>query len=173
VTYPHVSRVIDSPLGTLVLEARDEALTALRLPGSAPASSIGSHGSSRLLDQASEQLQQYFNRERQGFDLPLALRGTEFQRLVWSGLLQIPYGTTLSYGAFARVLDHPTSSRAIGQANARNPIPIIVPCHRVVASRGLGGYSGGLAAKEVLLNLEAGASCSSSCAGPALMIVPR
>jgi methylated-DNA-[protein]-cysteine S-methyltransferase len=107
------------------------------------------------LSLVAQQLEEYFAKERREFSLPLEMSGTQFQRRVWDELSLIPYGTTISYGTLAQRIGHPRSSRAIGQANARNPIPIIVPCHRVVASNGLGGYAGGLAMKETLLQLEA------------------
>ena len=109
-----------------------------------------------LLLKAKQQLEEYFDRQRSTFTLPLNPPGTEFQNRVWSQMAKIPYGRTLSYGELAAALE--TSSRAVGQACARNPIPIIIPCHRVVARGGrLGGYSGdgGRETKRALLNLEA------------------
>ncbi len=109
-----------------------------------------------LLLKAKEQLEEYFDRQRDKFTLPLNPPGTEFQNRVWAKMTKIPYGRTISYGELAAALE--TSSRAVGQACARNPIPIIIPCHRVVAQAGrLGGYSGdgGRETKRALLNLEA------------------
>ncbi len=109
-----------------------------------------------LLLKAKEQLEEYFDRQRTSFTLPLNPPGTEFQNRVWAQMVKIPYGRTISYGELAVALE--TSSRAVGQACARNPIPIIIPCHRVVARAGrLGGYSGdgGRETKRALLNLEA------------------
>ncbi|MGC8466449.1 MAG: methylated-DNA--[protein]-cysteine S-methyltransferase [Acidimicrobiales bacterium] len=145
---------IDSPIGRLTLEANDHALVALWLPGSLLPYSEGSSTRSAILRSTATQLEEYFARERKEFTLALEMVGTPFQRAVWDGLLEVPYGMTVSYGTLAQRLGRPGSSRAIGQANARNPIPIIVPCHRVVASNGLGGYAGGLAMKEALLELE-------------------
>jgi methylated-DNA-[protein]-cysteine S-methyltransferase len=105
---------------------------------------------------ARKQLSEYFSGQRKEFDLPLALTGTEFQVSVLQALLQIPYGETKSYGAIARQIGRPKAMRAVGAANGRNPIPIIVPCHRVIGSSGdLTGFGGGLDTKEALLRLEA------------------
>jgi methylated-DNA-[protein]-cysteine S-methyltransferase len=102
------------------------------------------------------QLEAYFVRERFAFDLPLAPEGTPFQREVWSALLAIPYGETVSYGELARRLGRSNASRAVGAANGQNPIPIIIPCHRVIGADGsLTGFGGGLAIKRRLLELEA------------------
>ena len=107
-----------------------------------------------LLRRARDQLFAYFDRERTAFDLPLAPEGTDFQRRVWAALQAIPYGQTRSYAALAASLG--SAARAVGRANAANPIPILIPCHRVVAADGLGGYSGGNGAvtKRALLDLE-------------------
>ena len=100
------------------------------------------------------QLEEYFAGERTDFDVPMELDGTDFQRAVWSELARIPYGETISYGELARRVGRPKGPRAVGQANGRNPIPIIVPCHRVLASNGIGGYGGGLPMKPALLAVE-------------------
>ncbi len=110
-----------------------------------------------LLREAKRQLGQYFQRELKQFRLPLDLRGTEFQRRVWEALLSIPYGETRSYADIARAVGSPGAVRAVGSANGANPVAIIVPCHRVVASDGsLCGYGAGLEYKRILLSLEAG-----------------
>ncbi len=102
-----------------------------------------------------DQLDEYFAGERTEFDVTLRLEGTEFQRRVWAGLLEIPYGETISYGELATRIGQPTASRAVGLANGRNPVGIIVPCHRVIGSTGaLTGYGGGLDRKRALLDLE-------------------
>ena len=107
------------------------------------------------LKPAVNQLNEYFAGERTAFKLPLQLKGTEFQRKVWEELLLIPYGKTLSYGDLAMKLGNPGGMRAVGAANGQNPIPIMVPCHRVIAADGsLGGYTGGLDIKHKLLELE-------------------
>jgi methylated-DNA-[protein]-cysteine S-methyltransferase len=109
-----------------------------------------------VLALAAAQLAEYFAGARRDFDVPLAPRGTGFQRLVWGELVKIPYGETRSYGDLARALGRPAASRAVGAANGRNPISILEPCHRVIAGSGaLTGYAGGLAAKRWLLEHEA------------------
>ena len=111
-----------------------------------------------LLDQAARQLEEYFLGRRREFQLPLDLRGTCFQKTVWDALQRIPFGETRSYAGIARQVGSPRAVRAVGRANGANPVPIIVPCHRVVASGGgLGGYGGGLDCKRRLLALESGA----------------
>ncbi|MDO4539479.1 MAG: methylated-DNA--[protein]-cysteine S-methyltransferase [Syntrophomonadaceae bacterium] len=111
-----------------------------------------------LLKRAARQLEQYFAGERREFDLPLAPAGTEFQRRVWSALQTIPYGETRSYGEIAAQTGNPKACRAVGMANNRNPIAIIIPCHRVIGADGsLTGYGGGVPMKSRLLELEAGA----------------
>nr|AGS51828.1 methylated-DNA--protein-cysteine methyltransferase [uncultured bacterium contig00066] len=108
-----------------------------------------------LIKEAAKQLDEYFNRKRKKFDLPVILHGTEFQIKVWKALQKIPYGQTRSYGEIAALTGNPKASRAVGMANNRNPIPIIIPCHRVIGSNGsLTGYAGGLELKRQLLDLE-------------------
>ena len=110
-----------------------------------------------LLRQAKQQLNEYFGGLLVRFSLPLSLRGTKFQLSVWSALQNIPYGATQSYKQVAAATGSPQASRAVGMANHRNPVMIVIPCHRVIGANGsLGGYSGGLALKEKLLALEAG-----------------
>lgn len=114
-------------------------------------------------DAAHTQLTAYFAGELQTFDLPLVLRGTAFQLSVWEALCGIPYGTTASYGDIAERLGQPGASRAVGGANHRNPLPIVIPCHRVVAANGaLGGYAGGVRFKRFLLDLELRGSFGST-----------
>lgn len=109
----------------------------------------------RLLSQAVRELGEYFAGERREFTFPTTAAGTPFQRLVWEALREIPYGETRTYGEIARRIGHPGAARAVGQANNRNPLPIVVPCHRVIGASGtLTGYAGGLAVKERLLELE-------------------
>jgi O-6-methylguanine DNA methyltransferase len=113
-------------------------------------------GECGLLAAARQQLAEYFSGTRQKFDLPLGQPGTQFQSTVWRALTEIPYGRTCSYGDIARRIGNPAATRAVGSANGRNQIPIIVPCHRVVSSDGsLGGFSSGLWRKQKLLELEA------------------
>ncbi len=107
--------------------------------------------------EATEQLRDYFNHELKEFDVKLVIEGTDFQRAVWLSLADISYGETMSYGELARKIGRPKAVRAVGAANGRNPIPIILPCHRVIGSDGsLTGYGGGLAVKAELLNMERG-----------------
>lgn len=152
----------DSPLGHLDLAMSERGLALVGLHGhwSAP------HGSTlpsnvRWIEEPERfrgvccQLDEYFAGTRRQFDLPLDLRGPEFYRRCWQALLHIPYGQTWSYAKLAAAIGSPQASRAVGQANHHNPVAIIVPCHRVIASNGsLAGYAGGLAAKEYLLKLE-------------------
>ena len=108
-----------------------------------------------MLDAAAAQLRAYFAGELHDFDLPLGGEGTAFQRIVWRALTTIPYGATRSYGEVARAIGRPSASRAVGAANGKNPIPIIVPCHRVIGASGeLTGYAGGMTIKKQLLELE-------------------
>ena len=109
----------------------------------------------RAFDTAVAQLEAYFEGRRQSFDLPLAPEGTPFQRAVWQALTEIPYGETISYGELARRIGKPHASRAVGLANGANPLPIVVPCHRVIGADGsLTGFGGGLDIKRKLLSLE-------------------
>ena len=117
---------------------------------------------SPILKEAATQLEEYFAGERTEFDLRMELDGTPFQRDVWAELTRIPYGETISYGELARRVGRPKGPRAVGQANGRNPIAIIVPCHRVLASNGIGGYGGGLTCKRVAA--RAGGRLGLGCA---------
>jgi len=145
---------LDSPVGRLVLESDGDVLIGLWLPNSGMSARGDGRDAPPVLKDAATQLEEYFARERTGFDIPMELDGTEFQREVWAELSRIPYGETISYGELARRVGRPKGPRAVGQANGRNPIAIIVPCHRVLASNGIGGYGGGLAVKRALLALE-------------------
>ena len=108
-----------------------------------------------ILEQAAREIGEYFEGKRRAFAVPTAAAGTPFQQAVWNALKEIPYGETRTYGEIARRIGHPRASRAVGQANNRNPLPIVVPCHRVIGTSGaLTGYAGGLAVKERLLELE-------------------
>jgi methylated-DNA-[protein]-cysteine S-methyltransferase len=145
---------ISSPIGRLELISNGSALTRILFhaksdptPGAFP----------DVLERARRQLQQYFAGERTAFDLPLAPHGTPFQRAVWEALVGIPYGETTSYGDLAARIDRPTAVRAVGAANGQNPIPIVIPCHRVIGRNGsLVGFGGGLETKKRLLDLEQG-----------------
>jgi len=146
-------KTIDSPVGALRLLASDRALTGLYLPRqAAPAATPGT---SPLLERAARQLAAYFAGDLRAFDLPIEADGTPWQRAVWAELARIPFGETRSYGELAHALAVPTGARAVGAANGKNPISIIVPCHRVIAGSGaLTGYAGGVAAKQWLLAHE-------------------
>ncbi|WP_245941613.1 methylated-DNA--[protein]-cysteine S-methyltransferase [Vallicoccus soli] len=154
--------VLPSPVGDLLVAAGDDGLRAvLFTPHRHPPADRGtwrSDDAHPVLRTASEQLAAYFAGDLRAFDLPLAPRGSAFQLRVWEALRSIPYGGTASYGDLARRLGAPGAARAVGLANGRNPLSIVVPCHRVVGARGtLTGYAGGLERKRALLDLEAGA----------------
>lgn len=118
-------------------------------------SELGTSPTGAILQKTQKQLNEYFEGKRKTFDLKLDLQGSEFQMKVWQQLLKIPYGETRSYKDIAKILKSPQASRAVGTANGKNPISLIVPCHRVINSgEGLGGYAGGLPTKTTLLNLE-------------------
>jgi len=147
---------MESPLGRLLLIAEDAGLREIRFENSKhPAAQPEGHEDVKPFHEIIRQLRAYFAGELEAFDLPLAPEGTPFQLKVWRKLLQIPYGETISYGELARRLGNPNASRAVGVANGSNPIPIVIPCHRVIGSNGkLTGYGGGLPIKEKLLALE-------------------
>jgi methylated-DNA-[protein]-cysteine S-methyltransferase len=150
---------ISSPIGDLLLVSNGAALTGVYMQCHQRGPEFGDEWrrDDALLGSAREQLRAYFDGELREFDLSLAARGTEFQRRAWDELCRIPFGTTISYAELARRLGQPTATRAVGAANGRNPISIIVPCHRVIGANGtLTGYGGGLDRKEWLLRHEAG-----------------
>lgn len=148
---------IDSPIGPLVLAADDAGLRRIDFMSSKRAQPPDPswQEDARPLKEVIRQLRAYFAGKLETFDLPLAPQGTEFQSKVWRHLLDIPFGETISYGQLAHRIGNPNASRAVGLANGSNPIPIIIPCHRVIGSNGkLTGYGGGLPIKETLLALE-------------------
>jgi len=150
-----------SPIGPLFLVADDEGLREIRFELERRAHTPQAHWehAPHKLAEVRRQLDEYFAGERTTFDLPLKPLGTEFQQLVWQALTTIGYAQTASYGQIAQQIHRPKASRAVGAANGRNPIPIIIPCHRVIGSNGtLTGFAGGLAAKQWLLGREAAAS---------------
>lgn len=149
-------RTIDSPVGPLTLAGRDGTLAHLRMVDQThEPSRSGWERNDDVFPEAVEQLGAYFGGELTSFDVQLELAGTEFQRRVWAALQTIPYGETRSYGEIATQIGAPGASRAVGLANGRNPIGIIVPCHRVIGATGsLTGYGGGLDRKRALLDLE-------------------
>jgi methylated-DNA-[protein]-cysteine S-methyltransferase len=143
---------LDTPIGTLLLERNADGLSGVRFGGDAAVST------DPLLLDAAEQLRAYFAGELREFDLPLAPRGTAFQREVWAAVASVPYGRTATYSEVAAAVGRPSACRAVGAANGRNPLPVIVPCHRVIGAAGaLTGYGGGLGRKRSLLDLEAAA----------------
>jgi methylated-DNA-[protein]-cysteine S-methyltransferase len=149
---------MSSPIGELLLVSNGEALTGVYMQDEerGPEAGDGWQRDDVLLEPVREQLHAYFAGRLFEFDLPLAPQGTAFQRRVWHELLGIPFGRTVSYAEIARRLGQPTAVRAVGAANGRNPIAIIVPCHRVIGANGtLVGYGGGLDRKEWLLRHEA------------------
>mgnify|MGYP000858018593 FL=1 len=144
-----------SPLGTIGIAENGTGITDLfygkELPGGAEVRETG------LLRRAAQQLSEYFAGKRRAFDLPLQAQGTPFQKRVWQALREIPYGQTRGYGEIAASLGNPKAGRAVGAANHRNPIAIVVPCHRVIGADGsLVGYASGLDIKRKLLALESG-----------------
>jgi methylated-DNA-[protein]-cysteine S-methyltransferase len=148
---------VDSPIGPLTLMARDGNLTHLVMEDQAHATDppLDSRRDDEAFADVIVQLDEYFAGTRTAFDIPMTLEGTDFQRRVWAELCAIPYGETISYGELARRVGNPKASRAVGLANGRNPVAVIVPCHRVIAADGsLGGYGGGLDRKVHLLGLE-------------------
>ncbi|MFI2640714.1 methylated-DNA--[protein]-cysteine S-methyltransferase [Streptomyces sp. NPDC018610] len=153
--------VIDSPYGPLTLVADEGVLCGLYMSGQRhrpPEETFGEAARTAAFDEAEEQLEAYFRGGLKDFAVELRLNGTPFQRRVWDQLRRIPYGETRSYGELADALGAPGASRAVGLANGRNPVGIIVPCHRVVGAKGaLTGYGGGLDRKKRLLDLESGA----------------
>jgi methylated-DNA-[protein]-cysteine S-methyltransferase len=149
--------VIDSPIGDLTLVGDDDGLVALYMVQQRhrPGPETFGEPDATAFDAVREQLGEYFEGTRTDFDLPLSLHGTPFQLTVWHELLKIPYGETISYGELAARLGNPSASRAVGLANGKNPVSIVVPCHRVVGSKGdLTGYGGGIERKQHLLGFE-------------------
>jgi methylated-DNA-[protein]-cysteine S-methyltransferase len=150
-------RIIDSPVGPLTLIGHDDILTALYMGDHRHAADPATYGSrgDGSFPSAVEQLGQYFAGERTTFDLATEATGTPFQLQVWRALTEIPFGTTTSYGELAERIGRQGASRAVGLANGRNPISIVVPCHRVIGAGGaLTGYGGGIERKAALLALE-------------------
>jgi methylated-DNA-[protein]-cysteine S-methyltransferase len=153
---------MDSPLGPLALLASDAGLMAVHLPGESPGDAphwpegTVADDDHPVLVAARKQLDEYFAGDRRTFDVPLDLRGTTFQVKAWRYLATIPYGQTSTYGEQARALGDARKARAVGAANGRNPVAIVLPCHRVIGANGsLTGYAGGLPTKQALLEFEA------------------
>jgi methylated-DNA-[protein]-cysteine S-methyltransferase len=149
---------LETPIGELLLAGDNDGLSMIGFPKGSMRREPEPDWifNEKQLAEARRQLREYFAGERREFDLPVQLSGTEFQVSVLRALQQIPYGETVSYGEIARRIGRPRAVRAVGAANGRNPLPIVVPCHRVIGSTGdLTGFGGGLDTKEALLRLEA------------------
>lgn len=152
-----------TPFGSVTIQVSDDAVERVAFGKVALA---GPERPTELSNRAANQLQEYFAGKRRVFDLPLHLQGTPFQMAVWEALQRIPYGQTRTYGQVAASIGHPGASRAVGQANNRNPLPIFVPCHRVIAADGsLAGYAFGVKTKKFLLDLEASHAGTASGRG--------
>jgi methylated-DNA-[protein]-cysteine S-methyltransferase len=152
-------KYVASPVGRLKLVASEIGLVAILWendnPRRVPLTGLVEDENQKILVETERQLKEYFAGKRDVFSIPLDMRGTAFQKDVWQALQAIPFGKTLSYGEIAKQLGRPAASRAVGAANGRNPVSIVVPCHRVIGSSGkLTGFAGGLDAKALLLNLE-------------------
>jgi methylated-DNA-[protein]-cysteine S-methyltransferase len=153
-----ISAIHDSPVGPLTLMSNGKALTRCEFENPRYPFEAAPRGEDAVIAKARKQLDAYFAGKLRAFDLPLAPQGTAFQQKVWAALLKIPYGATRSYGQQATAIGSPKAMRAVGLANGRNPIAIIIPCHRVIGANGsLTGYGGGMARKQLLLDLEQGA----------------
>ena len=150
---------LPSPIGTLRLLSNGTQLTQIEFEGQHTEDNA-KHSSDPVLQASVAQLESYFRGERRVFDLPLAASGTPFQHSVWTALSSIPYGELRSYRDIAQSIGKPAAVRAVGAANGRNPLPIVVPCHRVIGSNGaLTGFAGGLGVKRFLLALEGSLAC--------------
>ena len=149
---------VTTPLGTFCLSADDDGLTAIILPGTDKSSTeepVNLRPPSLSLERAARQVLQYCEGKRTEFDLPLSVQGTHFQQQVWNIILRIPYGQTMIYGEIARQLGGIGKARAVGGAAHANPLPLVIPCHRVISSDGdLTGFAGGIGLKKRLLLLE-------------------
>ena len=152
--------VYQTPLGRITIAANNDAIIRLAF---GEVVFEGPKVASSLTNKAANQLQEYLAGKRSVFDLPLYAQGSEFQQCVWEEVLKIPYGQTRTYSEVAAAIGNPKATRAVGMANNKNPLPILIPCHRVIGAQGKPvGYSGGLKIKEFLLNLEQRASVSHS-----------
>jgi len=147
----------NTKIGKIGIEEDGLAITKIYFINNDEQEEIIEKNETALLKEAIKQLNEYFDGKRSSFDLKLQLQGTEFQKKVWNALIEIPFGETRSYGEIAKIIGNEKASRAVGMANNKNPIAIIIPCHRVIGANGkLVGYAGGLDIKEELLKLEKG-----------------
>lgn len=145
----------ESKIGLIKIEESGTAVTKLDFVSNDDKENIIEGSKTELLMEIVSQLDEYFDGTRKVFDLPIEPEGTEFQKKVWKSLIEIPYGETKSYGEIAKIIGNDKAARAVGMANNKNPIAIIIPCHRVIGANGkLVGYAGGLELKEKLLELE-------------------
>jgi methylated-DNA-[protein]-cysteine S-methyltransferase len=154
-------KFMNSPVGKLKLVASEKGLVAILWENDKPSrvrlAELAEDANHPMLQKTEQQLQEYFAGKRMSFSVPLDMKGTPFQKNVWEALLAIPFGETRTYGDLAKKLGNPTATRAVGAANGRNPVSIIVPCHRVIGASGkLTGFAGGLETKAHLLGLEGG-----------------
>ena len=154
-----VYKIVESPVGKLKVVASDKGLVAVLWqndkPGRVRLGELTENPQHPILLKAEKQLAEYFAGKRKEFSVALDMRGTDFQKNVWEALLAIPFGETRSYGQLAKHLGNPNASRAVGAANGKNPLSIVVPCHRVIGSTGkLTGFAGGMQTKAQLLSLE-------------------
>ena len=152
-----ISAIYDSPIGPLTLASDGTALVQLEFEGGKYPLPQYELGIDKIIDQTRRELDQYFAGKLRAFKVKVAPQGTEFQRKVWAALQTIPYGETRSYVQQARAIGAPKATRAVGAANGRNPIPVIIPCHRVIGANGsLTGFGGGMERKQILLEMEQG-----------------
>jgi methylated-DNA-[protein]-cysteine S-methyltransferase len=152
-----ISAIYDSPIGPLTLASNGSALIQCEFEGGKYPLPQYELGSDKIIDQACRELDLYFAGKLRDFKVKVAPQGTEFQRKAWAALQTIPYGETRSYAQQAKAIGSPKATRAIGAANGRNPIPVIIPCHRVIGANGsLTGFGGGMERKQILLELEQG-----------------
>lgn len=154
-----ISTIYDSPIGALTLASDGDALIQVEFENGKYPLQQYPPGDDRILDQARRELDAYFAGKLRAFKVKVAPQGTEFQRKVWAALQTIPFGETRSYAQQAKLIGSPKATRAVGAANGRNPIPVIIPCHRVIGANGsLTGFGGGMERKQILLELEQGGS---------------
>jgi methylated-DNA-[protein]-cysteine S-methyltransferase len=152
-----ISAIYDSPIGPLTLASNGEAIVQVEFEGGKYPLPQYELGRDKIIDQACRELDLYFAGKLREFRVKVAPQGTEFQRKAWAALQAIPYGQTRSYAQQAKAIGSPKATRAIGAANGRNPIPVIIPCHRVIGANGsLTGFGGGMERKQILLELEQG-----------------